>query len=305
MVQLSWKRSIDCKGKKAISISFLVYILLILAALLAVVLLILLIRLQKLSKDINNLPSFEKARGNGSPSAAKPQEELKKPQAYQTARHTDDKTVYSSDDETEEDKTVCSQEKVQNDDKTVFPSEGVQDSDKTVYSSEDAQDSDKTVYSSEDVQDNDKTVYSSEDERDDDRTVYSSDTGDEQDQTVLLSQDEVAPVSRPAGRSHGAFRIVLLNKNSGESWNLTLYRDSSIIIGRDPACRVCLNEKSVSQYQCVLFLNDAGKPMVENKSRSNVTKLNGRDMSSPQILTEGDEIKCGRILLAAVSVSSL
>ncbi len=278
-------------GKKAIIISLLVYILFLLAAALVIALLVVLIRLKKISEDVNTLPVFEKNGPTLQAKSVNPQGESKMNGPVPAIPRDEKLSVIDQDD-----------------DKTLYSSETVQDDDRTVYSSEDDQEDDRTVCSSADTQDEEKTIYSSDTYPDDDRTVYSTgekDTLFDDERTVLQADARRTTLKKTSGETSGAVRICLLNRNAGESWNLTLRESNSIIIGRDPACQVFLNDSSVSQYQSVLFLDSTDKPVIENKSRSNITKLNGYDLRSPQVLREDDEIKCGRVVLAAVSVSSL
>ncbi len=261
------------------------------AALIAV-----LVRLKRVSEIINTTPSFENSSPKQTASALKIQ---KKRYGKENA------FPFTQDDNA----TVCSSDSEQDGEKTVYFSGADRADDKTVCSPLDMQE-DETVYSSDTDSVDDRTVYEASDNQDENRTVYSSNAGGNEapydsDRTVLQPEDGTISVNETAGKTSRAVRICLLNRNTGESWNLTLGDTNSVIIGRDPACQVCLNEKSVSQYHSILFVDDAGKLVIENKSQSNITKLNGYDLRSPQVLREGDEIKCGRVVLAAVSISSL
>ena len=237
-------------GKKAIIISLLVYILFLLATALVIALLVVLIRLKKISEDVNTLPVFEKNGLKLQAKSVNSQGESKMNGPVPAIPRDEKLSVIDQDD-----------------DKTLYSSETVQDDDRTVYSSEDDQEDDRTVCSSADTQDEDKTIYSSDTYPDDDRTVYS--TGEkgalfDDERTVLQADARRTTLKKTSGETSGAVRICLLNRNAGESWNLTLRESNSIIIGRDPACQVFLNDSSVSQYQSVLFLDSADKPVIEN-----------------------------------------
>jgi len=83
-------------------------------------------------------------------------------------------------------------------------------------------------------------------------------------------------------------------------WEVQL--SEPIMVGRDEACQVCIDEGSVSRQQCVLYMADDGTVMIENKSKSNVTQVNKVKLGNPQRLNEGDQIKCGRIVLVIDSI---
>lgn len=75
-----------------------------------------------------------------------------------------------------------------------------------------------------------------------------------------------------------------------------------VMVGRDEASQVCISESSVSRQQCVLYMNNDGSAMIENKSKANITQVNTIKLDKPQCLNEGDQIKCGRIVLIIDSI---
>lgn len=83
-------------------------------------------------------------------------------------------------------------------------------------------------------------------------------------------------------------------------WEVQL--SEAIMVGRDEACQVHIDESSVSRQQCVLYMADDGTAMIENKSKSNVTQVNKVKLDNPQSLNEGDQIRCGRIILVVDSI---
>jgi hypothetical protein len=78
-------------------------------------------------------------------------------------------------------------------------------------------------------------------------------------------------------------------------WEIALAGE--ILIGRDTACQVCIDEKSISRRQCKLYMDASGNPTAENLSGANITQLNGEPLSSPRKLSEGDKLTCGRVTL--------
>lgn len=83
-------------------------------------------------------------------------------------------------------------------------------------------------------------------------------------------------------------------------WNLVL--SDVIQVGRESSCQVFIDEGTVSRQQCVIYADDSGMPMIENRSNSNPTQINKVKITSPQQLVEGDQIKCGRVTLMVDSI---
>lgn len=83
-------------------------------------------------------------------------------------------------------------------------------------------------------------------------------------------------------------------------WELKLV--NQLLIGRNTACDICLEEGSVARQQCKIFKNSNGVATLENLSGSNITMLNGTKINFPQPIKEGDKIKCGRITLMVDSL---
>jgi hypothetical protein len=84
-------------------------------------------------------------------------------------------------------------------------------------------------------------------------------------------------------------------------WNLVLSEE--IQVGRESSCQVFIDEGSVSRLQCVIYADNSGIPMIENRSNSNPTQVNKIKIASPQQLTDGDQIKCGRVVLMVDSIT--
>lgn len=83
-------------------------------------------------------------------------------------------------------------------------------------------------------------------------------------------------------------------------WELKLA--NQLLIGRNTACEICLQEGSVARQQCKIYKNANGVATLENMSGSNITELNGTKINFPQPIKEGDKIKCGRIILMVDSL---
>ena len=82
-------------------------------------------------------------------------------------------------------------------------------------------------------------------------------------------------------------------------WEIPFTDD--IFIGRDESCQVCIAEISVARNQCKIYLDNAA--YVENLSKTNITRLNGKILDAPAEIKTGDLIKCGRVTLAVDSLA--
>jgi hypothetical protein len=117
--------------------------------------------------------------------------------------------------------------------------------------------------------------------------ITHSDASNSRDETEIIS-----PGIHPT--------IILRNGDSPEQvYNLKL--QGEITIGRGADCQVHLDDKSVSHSQCRIYTQN-DYIVIENLSRSNITKLNNADLNSPKPLKKGDKIKCGRVVLSVESI---
>ena len=88
--------------------------------------------------------------------------------------------------------------------------------------------------------------------------------------------------------------------DDGQIWDVDLSAD--VIIGREENCHIRLSEKSVSRQHCRIYKD--GIPMIENLSKTNITKVNNSLLNDPAPLNEGDRLACGRITLLVDSIYS-
>ena len=69
-----------------------------------------------------------------------------------------------------------------------------------------------------------------------------------------------------------------------------------IIIGRDPACDFQLEDSTVSaQHSRLTFRR--GHWWIEDLRSTNGTSLNQEPVTTPMVITSGDELRCGQIIL--------
>lgn len=74
-----------------------------------------------------------------------------------------------------------------------------------------------------------------------------------------------------------------------------LFSVSEVTIGRDPACDCQLDDKTVSAAHARLSYHH-GHWWVEDLDSRNGTYLNEARVAEPQVLTSGDELRCGQAL---------
>lgn len=110
-----------------------------------------------------------------------------------------------------------------------------------------------------------------------------------------------ASSAAPGNTGAGGLFIRLRNIDDPDQvWEISLA--NSVLIGRAPECHLCIDERSVSRQQCKLYVNAAGYPAAENLSSANITRLNGELLNAPRRISEGDKLKCGRVMIMIDSI---
>lgn len=105
---------------------------------------------------------------------------------------------------------------------------------------------------------------------------------------------EILGGSTPEGTG-GKLCVKIRDVNHPEQvWDLSL--SNTITVGRVTECQICVADESMSRQQCLIYLVE-NIPTIENKSKSNITQLNGEKLNVPRPLKAGDKIKCGRVTL--------
>jgi pSer/pThr/pTyr-binding forkhead associated (FHA) protein len=82
------------------------------------------------------------------------------------------------------------------------------------------------------------------------------------------------------------------------------FTSPEIIIGRDPACELVLEDSTVSAKHTRLFFRQ-GQWWVEDLRSTNGTYLNQEPINSSLVITSGDEIRCGQVALTITVGESL
>jgi pSer/pThr/pTyr-binding forkhead associated (FHA) protein len=75
-----------------------------------------------------------------------------------------------------------------------------------------------------------------------------------------------------------------------------LLAKSEVVLGRDPGCDCILNDKTVSNKHTRLSFHHQ-LWWLEDLGSTNGTFLNQEPISSPMVVTNGDKISCGKVVL--------
>ncbi|MCI8398128.1 MAG: VWA domain-containing protein [Oscillibacter sp.] len=132
------------------------------------------------------------------------------------------------------------------------------------------------------------------------------------DERIVEEPEAIPPVEAPAeteivpgdsgdpGKTEGIFdaapstRLVFQDLDTPSRRIETALKDT-ILVGRDGSvCQVVFSEASVARQQCRIY-RQGSWIMVENLSKSNITKLDGRPVTEPRELVSGSTLKMGRV----------
>ena len=84
---------------------------------------------------------------------------------------------------------------------------------------------------------------------------------------------------------------------TGADWPLPA-DGTSIVLGRDPACDIHLDDPSVSSRHCRITMRD-GQPLIDDLSSTNGTIINTARIAGTHLLAAGDLITLGTISVEA------
>lgn len=100
---------------------------------------------------------------------------------------------------------------------------------------------------------------------------------------------QVREVSEPQAPP---IRIKLISEDSAgaEFWN------AEVFIGRDPACEFPIDDPTISARHARLSYHH-GHWWVEDLQSTNGTLLNQDRVQEPLVITNGDQLRCGQIML--------
>lgn len=103
-------------------------------------------------------------------------------------------------------------------------------------------------------------------------------------QSVVLSNRRVPGIS-------------IMVRQAGGSTSMRYFNQAEVTIGRDPGCDIPLLDDTVSARHAHLTYHH-GQWWLEDLSSTNGTKLNNTLITTPTVITSGDEIRCGGIGLS-------
>lgn len=87
--------------------------------------------------------------------------------------------------------------------------------------------------------------------------------------------------------------LTLVSQESGQKYHFTR---SVIRIGRDLACDCCLEDKTISMQHARLSFHHS-QWWLEDLGSTNGTFLNQEPVNAPVVVTQGDQIRLGQIIL--------
>jgi pSer/pThr/pTyr-binding forkhead associated (FHA) protein len=98
--------------------------------------------------------------------------------------------------------------------------------------------------------------------------------------------------------------INLTLQRAGAETSHRAFQQSDISIGRDPACDILLADDTVSARHAHLSYHH-GQWWAEDLGSTNGTHLNQSPLSTPTVLTSGDQIECGQTaIIVSIGVAA-
>jgi len=91
--------------------------------------------------------------------------------------------------------------------------------------------------------------------------------------------------------------ISVMVKNADGAGTLRYFSQPEITIGRDPGCDIPISEDTVSARHAHLTYHH-NQWWLEDLDSTNGTRLNESRITSPTVLTSGDDIQCGKTTIS-------
>jgi pSer/pThr/pTyr-binding forkhead associated (FHA) protein len=92
-----------------------------------------------------------------------------------------------------------------------------------------------------------------------------------------------------------ATRLVMLEPRSRRG--VTVQLDGDIVLGRDPACTIVIDDDAYISQRHVRFFDYEGQPMVEDLGSTNGTFHNGSKLVGAKLLHPGDRVQVGTTVI--------
>ncbi|HEY6882135.1 MAG TPA: FHA domain-containing protein, partial [Polyangiales bacterium] len=118
----------------------------------------------------------------------------------------------------------------------------------------------------------------------------------------MVKSDDAAPHAQPMYDPTRMFTVVIAEKEGAE--RRVTFTESEVTIGRVPGNDVVLPKGNVSKRHSRIVLKDNRFIVVDLKS-TNGTYVNGRKITSPLVVKEGDKIYVGDYVLTLEGASGL
>ena len=99
-----------------------------------------------------------------------------------------------------------------------------------------------------------------------------------------------APAQKPPARSH--LVVVAPEEQRGRSYELL----DELTVGRAAGCHIALDDRFVSQLHARMFRRD-DQCFLEDLGSTNGTFLNDVKVTSPALLTKGDHVRIGNVVM--------
>jgi pSer/pThr/pTyr-binding forkhead associated (FHA) protein len=103
---------------------------------------------------------------------------------------------------------------------------------------------------------------------------------------------ETTPMGRPAAATSAA---TMLEPRSRRG--VTVQLDGDIVLGRDPACTIVIDDDAYISQRHVRFFDYEGQPMVEDLGSTNGTFHNGSKLVGAKLLHPGDRVQVGTTVI--------
>ena len=92
------------------------------------------------------------------------------------------------------------------------------------------------------------------------------------------------------GRRTPSLSLIIQRAGSGTTHRA--FQQTEILVGRDPACDLTLNDETISARH-VRLSHHHGQWWAEDLGSTNGTRLNQAELNTPTVVTSGDQIECG------------
>jgi hypothetical protein len=113
--------------------------------------------------------------------------------------------------------------------------------------------------------------------------------------TTAMAKPAKATKRRSKQQRSRATRLVMLEPRSRRG--VTMQLDGEIVLGRDPACTVVIDDDAYISQRHVRFFDYEGQPMVEDLGSTNGTFHNGSKLVGARLLHPGDRVQVGTTVI--------